>query len=180
MDYLQCNEPYAENDVIPILPTAPADIARLSLRMKTLKEKGLTHSLKKASGSKKRKRNAEKEASAVDTKQAEEAKTKDEHEENILDKPARLLLSTSSPRPQAEPAASKSTSGTVPTGIKNAATASLTAKVLEEQETRNKRRRVETNENLKSLFSSRDPKQPSGKSSDFMTRGFSIPANARR
>jgi Rtf2 RING-finger len=171
LDYLQCNEPYAENDVIPILPTAPADIARLSLRMKTLKEKGLTHSLKKASGSKKRKKNAEKEASAADTKQAEEAKTKDEHEENISDKPV---------RPQFEPAASKSTSGTVPTGIKNAATASLTAKVLEEQETRNKRRRVETNENLKSLFSSRDPKQPSGKSSDFMTRGFSIPANARR
>jgi hypothetical protein len=180
LDYLQCNEPYAENDVIPILPTAPADIARLSLRMKTLKEKGLTHSLKKASGSKKRKKNAEKEASAADTKQAEEAKTGGGHEENISDKPARPPLSTSSPRPQAEPAASKSTSGTVPTGIKNAATASLTAKVLEEQETRNKRRRVETNENLKSLFSSRDPKQPSGKSSDFMTRGFSIPANARR
>lgn len=177
---LQCNEPYAENDVIPILPTSPADIARLSLRMKTLKEKDFTHSLKKASGSKKRKKNAVKEASAADTKQVEEAKTKDEHEEKISDKPARPSPSTSSPRPQAQPAAAKSTSGTVPTGIKNAATASLTAKVLEEQEARNKRRRVETNGNLKSLFSSRDPKQPSGKSSDFMTRGFSIPANARR
>ncbi|OCL05809.1 DUF602-domain-containing protein [Glonium stellatum] len=182
---LQCNEPYAENDVIPILPTAPTDIARLSLRMKTLKEKGLTHSLKKASGSKKRKKNAEKEAAAAatstDVQQAEETKINDEREEEKkIDRPARPSPSTSLARPQAQPAAAKSASSAVPTGIKNAATASLTAKVLEEQEARNKRRKVETNENLKSLFSSRDPKQPSGKSSDFMTRGFSIPANARR
>ncbi|KAK3049986.1 hypothetical protein LTS18_012650, partial [Coniosporium uncinatum] len=57
---LQCNEPYASNDVIPLLPTEETDIARLSLRAQTLKEKGLTHSLKKAPGSsKKRKKNAD-------------------------------------------------------------------------------------------------------------------------
>ncbi|KAA8615461.1 Rtf2 domain containing protein [Pyrenophora tritici-repentis] len=62
---LTCNEPFAENDVIPIAPTAPTDIARLNLRIKTLREKGLTHALKKAPGSSKKKRkHAEKEANA--------------------------------------------------------------------------------------------------------------------
>lgn len=55
---LTCNEPYAENDVVPILPTAPTDIARLNLRLKTLREKGLTHALKKAPGSKKKRKHA--------------------------------------------------------------------------------------------------------------------------
>ena len=54
-----CETEYAPNDLIPILPTAQAEIVRLSLRMKTLEEQGLTHSLKKASGSKKRKNKTE-------------------------------------------------------------------------------------------------------------------------
>lgn len=54
-----CDAEYAPNDLIPILPTTESDIARLSLRMKELSEKGLTHCLKKASGSKKRKNRAE-------------------------------------------------------------------------------------------------------------------------
>ena len=54
-----CETEYAPNDLIPILPTAEAEIARLSLRMKTLDGQGLTHSLKKASGSKKRKNKPE-------------------------------------------------------------------------------------------------------------------------
>ncbi|KAJ9659908.1 Replication termination factor 2 [Coniosporium apollinis] len=146
---LQCNEAYAENDVIPILPTTPTDIARLSLRMKTLKEKGLTHSLKKAAGAgKKRKK-------GLENGEAKSAEVASEVEE--------------------KPAASAPSAG-----IKNSATASLTAKVLKEQEERNKRRKMDTNGNLQSLFSSRDPSKPSGKGSDFMSRGFSIPANAKR
>ena len=62
--------------------------------------------------------------------------------------------------------------------IKNANTASLTAKVLAEQEERNKRRKLGTNDNVKSLFSSKNGMDE--KHVDFMTRGFSIPANARR
>jgi hypothetical protein len=50
-----CETEYAPNDLIPILPTAETEIVRLSLRMKMLEEQGLTHSLKKVSGSKKRK-----------------------------------------------------------------------------------------------------------------------------
>lgn len=136
----QCNEAYAPNDVIPIIPTTEENIARLQLRAKTLKEKGLTHSLKKAGGKKKRK-NGEGEEKAEEKKE-KRAATAD--------------------------------------GIKNSATASLTAKVLAEQEERNKRRKMESNDNLKSLFSSKDPKRPMGKNNDFMSRGFNIPAEAKR
>ena len=62
--------------------------------------------------------------------------------------------------------------------IKNAATASLTAKVLAEQEERNKRRKLGANENVKSLFSNKNGMDE--KHLDFMTRGFSIPTNAKR
>ena len=65
-----------------------------------------------------------------------------------------------------------------PAGINNAATASLTAKVMEEQE-RAKKRKLE-NENVRSLFSSRDQSKPIGRSSDFMTRGYSVPSGGKR
>ena len=63
-------------------------------------------------------------------------------------------------------------------GIKNQETASLTAKVLAEQEERNKRRKLGANDNVKSLFSSKNGMDE--KHLDFMTRGFTIPANAKR
>ena len=63
-------------------------------------------------------------------------------------------------------------------GIRNTGTASLTAKVLEEEQNRHKRQRNGNNENIKGLFSSSTKHQR--KQSDFMTRGFSIPAGARR
>ncbi len=56
-----------------------------------------------------------------------------------------------------------------------AATASLTAKVLDEQEERNKRRKLGLNDNLKSLFSNSGYSAQTHKSGDFMTRGYSIP-----
>ncbi|KAL0265398.1 Replication termination factor 2 [Diplodia seriata] len=137
-----CNEPYAPNDVIPIVPTAEEDIARLQLRIKTLKEKGLTHSLKKAAGGKKRKNGG------GDDKDGKATKKEKKEKKAAAD------------------------------GIKNSATASLTARVLAEQEERNKRRKIENNENLSSLFR-KDQNKP-GKNSDFMTRGFNIPAQAKR
>lgn len=139
---LQCNEPYAPNDIIPIIPVEETDVARLLLRIKDLKSRGLTHSLKSASkSSKKRKKNAEAEGE------------KENGEQKDRKKP-----------PPTNP------------NIKNASTASLTAKVLEEQEERNKKRKMAKNDNLDSLFSNRDQTKPHGKSSDFMTRGFSIQA----
>lgn len=143
---LTCETEYASNDIIPILPTAETDVARLALRMKTLQEKGLTHSLKKASGSKKRKkRDQDVEVAADSTKEG---------------------------TPKADAPANGQSNGN--TRINNSATASITAKVLQEQENAKKRRL--DNENVKSLFSTRDPSKPHGKSSDFMTRGFTVPA----
>ena len=158
----QCNEPYAENDVIPILPTSDIDIARLSLRIKTIKEKGLTHSLKKANGSKKRKKHAEKDANGTTANGVEAPRSKGtssgEGKEKDTDKPSKA---------KAAPALS---------GINNASTASLTAKVLAEEQERNKRRKLEQNKNVQSLFSSRDTKPNAKNSSDYMTRGFSVPS----
>ena len=62
-------------------------------------------------------------------------------------------------------------------GIKNASTASLTAKVLAEEQAKAKRRKLGANDTIKSLFSSGDKAIKDG---DFMTRGYSIPAAAKR
>ena len=62
--------------------------------------------------------------------------------------------------------------------LKNADTASLTAKVLAEQKDRNKKRKVGGNDNVRSLFSSKN--NLNGKNVDFMTRGFSIPSDVKR
>ncbi|ORY10405.1 Rtf2 RING-finger-domain-containing protein [Clohesyomyces aquaticus] len=151
---LQCNETYAENDVIPILPTVATDIARLSLRMKTLKENNLTHSLKKAKGDKKRKKHAEKETNGATVALTSKEQDRSSEEDKKKDKPKQ--------KP------------TINENIKSASTASLTKKVLEEQEARNKRRKLEQNDNVKSLFSNRDKKPSASNSADYMTRGFSI------
>lgn len=144
---LTCETEYASNDVIPILPTAETDIARLALRMKTLQEKGLTHSLKKASGSKKRKKRDQE-----------------------------IEVATEAPKEGTPKASTPEETGNA--RINNSATASITAKVLQEQE--NAKKRKMENENVKSLFSNRDPSKPHGKSSDFMTRGFTVPAGGKR
>ncbi|KAJ8107332.1 hypothetical protein OPT61_g8941 [Boeremia exigua] len=154
---LQCNEPYAENDVIPILPTIPTDLARLNLRLKTLKEKGLTHALKKAPGSKKRKKTADKPSNDAPTNGTTNGTTKSKSPSDEENLPA---PSATKPAP--------------PTGLKNSATASLTRKVLEEQEARNKRRKLGQNENVKSLFNTSSNTPSAGNSADYMTRGFSI------
>ena len=64
-------------------------------------------------------------------------------------------------------------------GIKDSATASLTAKVLAEEERKAKIRKLDPNNNLKSLFSSSVDQTQKVRNGDFMTRGFSIPAGAK-
>ncbi|KAJ5747218.1 uncharacterized protein N7511_008914 [Penicillium nucicola] len=150
---LQCNESYAEENIIPILTTKEDDKKRLIERGHKLAEQSLTHSLKKAPGSKKRKKNTTAEDTSNTTgeasKQASDVKSRS---------------NTSTPVPSA--------SGN---GIKNAATSSLTARVLAEENERKKRRKG--NENIDSLFSKKDGASKNG---DFMTRGFSIPSAAPR
>lgn len=156
---IQCSEPYTTDNVIPILPSSCAEQERLVSRAQTLKDQGLTHSLKKAPGSgKKRKKNADAPTEAP----------------NSANEPSKI--------PQAPNSAKTSTpasgTSTPSSGIKHAGTASLTTKVLAEQQEKNKRRKLAENSNLKSLFSS-DNGVPK-KDGDFMTRGFSIPAGAKR
>lgn len=149
---LTCDSEYASNDIIPILPVSSTDIARLSLRAKTLQEKGLSHSLKKASGGKKRKKKDE--VVEEPTNGAKDVKTSNK-KSGLRDAPE--------------------TDGSI--RINNASTASLTARVLQEQE-QAKKRRLE-NDNVRSLFSTRDPSKPYEKNSDFMTRGFSMPSKSK-
>ncbi|KAI9796977.1 MAG: hypothetical protein M1835_002500 [Candelina submexicana] len=158
---LQCNEPYTSENVIPILPASTDEIEHLVARANRLKDQGLTHSLKKAPGSsKKRKKNGEAVVAvdAVPTLTAMQAQ------------PSNAIGKSSNPQPGS---GTDKPSG----GIKNAATASLTAKVLEEEKEKTKRRKIAGNENLQSLFSKGKEEKMIG---DFMSRGFSIPAGARR
>jgi hypothetical protein len=160
---LQCGESYAAGDVVSILPTAEAEVERLAGRIKRLRDKGLTHSLKKAPGAKKRKKIGLGDANkGVDLVAAGEVGPG---------------LVSAVGAAGTEPGANGGTQGV---GIKNASTASLTAKVLEEQEQKQKRRKTEKNENLNSLFSARDQSKPLGRSSDFMSRGFTIPGHDKR
>jgi len=161
---VECNEGFKEEDVIPILPVAQEEKERLRSRMEKLRERGLTHSLKKAPGKK----------GAVDT--AEAIPEKNGSTEAILEKTK--LREGEDGNGVTQNKSKSSTSVPVSSGIKNAATASLTAKVLDEQEERNKRRKMGLNDNLKSLFSNKGYDAQTHKSGDFMTRGFSIPKKA--
>ena len=148
----KCNEPYIPDNVIPILPLSIADTKGLVDRAERLKKQGLTHSLKKASNiGKKRKRNVVKAKPVISEELQDESKLTTQND-GITNGPQG--------------------------SIKNEGTASLTARVLAEEEDRNKRRKMGTNENLKSLFTSNT--RMAEKSVDFMTRGFSIPAGAKR
>ena len=70
----------------------------------------------------------------------------------------------------------KETSKNKQSGIKDAAVANLTARVLQEEEAKKKRRLLNESETIQSLYSKGERKQ---KDADFMTRGFSIPAGAK-
>lgn len=67
------------------------------------------------------------------------------------------------------------TSKKVEAGITNAATSSLTTKVLTDEKMKIKRRKVEMSDNLKTLFSAKGENDTLGKN-DFMSRGYTIPS----
>ena len=142
----QCHEPYTTENIIPILPVSQTDKDSLESRIAQLKAQGLSHSLKKAPGTGKKRK-----------------KTVTVDEATVAQKPVK-----STPAKSEKPESN----------IKNADTAALTAKVLAEQEERNKQRKLGANENVKSLFSNKNGMDE--KHVDFMTRGFSIPTNAKR
>ncbi|RDL41870.1 Uncharacterized protein BP5553_01849 [Venustampulla echinocandica] len=164
---VECNEPYTSENIIPILPFSKEDISRLSTRASKLKGSGLTHSLKKAPGGKKRKKNAEADVPPTESPATSQiTKSGPPKDRSITNNIAQSRNGSSTP----DPATSRS--------IKNASTASLTARVLDEQEERNKRRKLGLNDNLKSLFSSGGYSAQAQKGGDFMTRGYSLPKRA--
>jgi hypothetical protein len=119
----ECSEKFEARDIIPILPTENVDLNHLTERISSLKASGLTHSLKKEKGNGKKKRKAE-EADGDGKSKSEKAGGS--HRE----------------QGSAVKATSKSNASTRVSGINNAMTASLTARVLAEQEERNKRRKL--------------------------------------
>ncbi|KAJ5247343.1 hypothetical protein N7468_002326 [Penicillium chermesinum] len=153
---LQCNEPYSEDNIITILPVKEEDKQRLIARGRKLAEQGLTHSLKKASSSKKRKKNA------------------------TADLPDATATASSTPSSKSTQATNGSGNKSTPgDGIKNAATAKLTAKVLSEQDEKQKRRKMMgLGGTIDSLYTKEQ--KDGAKRNDFMTRGFSIPSSAKR
>ncbi|RJE27357.1 DUF602 domain-containing protein [Aspergillus sclerotialis] len=162
---LQCNESYSEDNIIPILPPKDADKERLMARGQKLAEQGLTHSLKKVPGLKKRKKNANGDsATPIESDGTPGGSKPPAASQSQLHNGASSRSNTSTPTPGAS------------NGIKNASTAMLTARVLEEENERKRRRKMMgTNDNLDSLFT-KDSRDGKPKGSDFMTRGYTIPA----
>lgn len=171
---IQCGEANSsERDIVPILPMTEEERDILRKRSEALAAQGLTHSLKKVSGGKKRKVNGA--VVGERPKATGQNQEKESTEKPAADAVKRETSHSRPSTPQSNIAPAPKTSN----GIRNAATASLTAKILDEEEAKKKRKMMTgENENLKSLFTKNaaDPKRGNG---DFMTRGFSIPANAR-
>ncbi|KAJ4423113.1 Replication termination factor 2 [Gnomoniopsis sp. IMI 355080] len=119
----ECSEPFEEQDIIPILPIEDAEVVKLARRMEDLRARGLTHSKKQDKSMKKKKRKAE--------------------EQEAKDVLGNVKNGDADMRRQAKAAkTSKVDASSRIGGINNAMTASLTAKVLAEQEERNKRRKM--------------------------------------
>lgn len=110
----ECSEPFEPTNVIPVLPTSDAETAKLKARLEALKARGLAHNLKKDKSASKKKRKAADDGDADGEKPGLSKKEKREKERG---------------------------SG-IGSRINNSATASLTARVLAEQEESNKRRKL--------------------------------------
>ncbi|KAM0265394.1 hypothetical protein ACHAQJ_000236 [Trichoderma viride] len=115
----ECGEAFTQENVIAILPTAEKDIDRLQKRIEDLQALGLTHTLKKGKSEKKKKRKAEEVAEGEEKGEKKEEKTK----KNDASR------------------AKKETDSRIK-GINNSMAATLTARVLAEQDERNKRRKL--------------------------------------
>ena len=122
----------------------------------------MTHSLKKATGSGKKRKHATGSKSLTTDSSEQEKLESSGTTKRIGDAETEVL-------PGPSPAH----------GIKDAATAALTAKVLAAEREQRKRRKFGMNENLKSLYAADTNSQGLNKTGDFMTRGYTIPRDAR-
>lgn len=110
----ECGEEFSQENVITILPTTEKEVERLEKRIEDLRAAGQTHTLKKDKTEKKKKRKAD------DGKEEGSKKKTNGDAANGSKKDADSRIS----------------------GINNPMAASLTAKVLAEQDERNKRRKL--------------------------------------
>ncbi|KAI0430538.1 Rtf2 RING-finger-domain-containing protein [Xylaria sp. FL1042] len=116
----ECSEAFQVRDMVPILPVDEVDVERCAVRMEELRSLGLAHNLKKdkTAGGKKKRKAAEEEGGkshengANDNKPAQKEKKRKRDRDDISSR------------------------------INNSMTATLTAKVLAEQEERNKQRKL--------------------------------------
>ena len=113
----ECSEAFEQENVITILPTVETDVQRLEKRMESLRSRGLSHSLKKDKSEKKKKRKGD-----------------------DLDKADNPV---SSNKTKTSNGSTKAPTDARVSGINNEFAASLTAKVLAEQDERNKRRKLQ-------------------------------------
>ncbi|EQB45748.1 hypothetical protein CGLO_15331 [Colletotrichum gloeosporioides Cg-14] len=114
----ECSEPFEAKNVVPILPTEEADLKKLTKRMDDLIAAGLTHGLKKEKKDKKDKGKKKRKAEDTDAKDDGEAPEK-----------RRATATTDSAKSKTR-------------NINNPMAASLTAKVMAEQEELSKRRKL--------------------------------------
>ena len=124
----ECSEAFLQRDLVPILPVGEAHIEKCTTRIEALRTAGLTHNLKKdksASGKKKRK--------AGTGTGAEDEEGKKTHENSLNGS-----KSASAPKEKKQ----KRDRDDISSRINNSMTASLTAKVLAEQDERNKQRKM--------------------------------------
>lgn len=122
----ECSEAFVVRDVVPILPVDEADVEKCAARITRLRALGLAHNLKKdkAAGDKKKKK---RKAAAA----GEEEGGKPPHEHG-----------TNGDRPAQKEKKQKRDRGDISSRINNAMTATLTAKVLAEQDERNRQRKL--------------------------------------
>lgn len=114
----ECGEAFTQENVIAILPTAEKDLDRLQKRIEDLQATGLTHTLKKGKSDKKKKRKAGDAEGEGDAEKKEDKAKKNDASRAKKETDSRIK------------------------GINNSMAATLTARVLAEQDERNKRRKL--------------------------------------
>ncbi|KAI0105113.1 Rtf2 RING-finger-domain-containing protein [Nemania sp. FL0031] len=118
----ECSEVFALRDIVPVLPVDEADVEKCAARIEELKTLGLAHNLKKdkSAGGKKKKRKAAEE---------EEGSKANEN-------------GADGDRPAQKEKKQKKDRNDISSRINNSMTATLTAKVLAEQDERNRQRKL--------------------------------------
>ncbi|KAJ3546677.1 hypothetical protein NM208_g1894 [Fusarium decemcellulare] len=111
----ECGEGFDQDNIVTVLATTEDDLERMEKRIENLKTQGLTHTLKKDKSEKKKKRKGD----------------------DVKEEESKAANGTSK-----EGKSGKKSEDSRISGINNSFAASLTAKVLAEQDERNKRRKL--------------------------------------